>query len=254
MKPQVTYKRESSNPSSNSELQKIVYNESCSKSYASYVIMLAHNIRGRCWQYGGRGWTFSPIFCCILLSRDRWQQRGTDRMASDMEVRARVRTAVHRGWHVNSSLKKMFKMQLSASKVTCTVLWDRKEVILPDFLEPDFYIAMLARLKAQTSRVRPEKKAAFLMQDHNARPHTNLKTMEHSDIFGWTVLSHPLYIPDLVTSDFHLFQSMKDGFHGQRFASSDARKQLWNTGSLLLVQILQVQHAALVHFFAKIDS
>jgi len=48
----------------------------CSKSNASYFIMLAHNIRGRCWWYGSRSWTFSPIFHFILLPWDRWQQRG----------------------------------------------------------------------------------------------------------------------------------------------------------------------------------
>ena len=39
--------------------------------------MLAHDIRGRCWWYGRRSWTFSPIFCYILLSCNRWHQRGS---------------------------------------------------------------------------------------------------------------------------------------------------------------------------------
>ena len=40
-------------------------------------MMLAHNSRCTCWWYGSRGWTFPAIFCYILLSCDRWQQRGT---------------------------------------------------------------------------------------------------------------------------------------------------------------------------------
>ena len=39
--------------------------------------MLAHNIRGRCWWYGRRGWTFLPIDHYMLLPCDRWQQRGS---------------------------------------------------------------------------------------------------------------------------------------------------------------------------------
>jgi len=39
--------------------------------------MLAHNAGGRCWWYGSSGWAFPPIFHCILLLRDRWQQRGS---------------------------------------------------------------------------------------------------------------------------------------------------------------------------------
>ena len=56
--------------------------------------------------------------------------------------------------HVNSPSKKKFKMLPSAGKMMCTVFWDRKGVILLDFLEPgqtinsDHYIAMLTKLKA----------------------------------------------------------------------------------------------------------
>ena len=49
--------------------------EGCSESNASYFMMLAHNITW-CW-YGGRGWTFPPVFHYILFLCDRWQQRGS---------------------------------------------------------------------------------------------------------------------------------------------------------------------------------
>ena len=49
----------------------------CSKSNTFYFTMLVHNIRGRCWSYGSRGWTFPPISRYILLPCDRWQQSGT---------------------------------------------------------------------------------------------------------------------------------------------------------------------------------
>ena len=47
------------------------------ESNTSYFIMLAHNIRGRCWWDGGRGWSFPPVFHYISLPCDRWQQRGS---------------------------------------------------------------------------------------------------------------------------------------------------------------------------------
>ena len=87
--------------------------------------------------------------------------------------------------HVNSPWKKKFKMLPSVGKVMCAVFWDRKWVILLDFLKPgqtiisDRYIATLTKLKAWISRVRPEKKTTFLLQHDNARPHTSLKTVEH---------------------------------------------------------------------------
>jgi len=129
--------------------------------------------------------------------------------------------------HVNSPSKEKFKTQASAGKVMCTVFWDRKGVILLDFLEPgqtinsDRYIATLTKLKARISRVRPEKKTTFLLQ-HDARPHTSLKTVEHIASLGWTVLPHPPYSLDLAPSVFHLFGPMKDGLRGQHFPSNDA--------------------------------
>ena len=53
---------------------------------ASNFIMLDHNIRGRWWWYGSRGWTLLPTLHYTLLLYDRRQQRGTDKMASDVKV------------------------------------------------------------------------------------------------------------------------------------------------------------------------
>jgi len=91
----------------------------------------------------------------------------------------------------------------SVGKVMCTVFWDRKGVILLDFLEPgqtnnsDRYVTTLTKLKARISRVRQEKKTSFLLQHDNARPHSSLKTVEH---LGRTVVPHPPYSPDLALS------------------------------------------------------
>jgi len=48
----------------------------CSKSQGSYFIMLDHNIKGECWWYSSRGWTFPKISHYILLPCNRWQQRA----------------------------------------------------------------------------------------------------------------------------------------------------------------------------------
>ena len=38
--------------------------------------MMSHDIRGRWWWYSSRSWTFPPMFCCVLLPCNKWQQRG----------------------------------------------------------------------------------------------------------------------------------------------------------------------------------
>ena len=49
----------------------------CSVSNALYFVLWACDVRGGWWWYGGRSWTFPPIFCYILLLYGRWQQRGS---------------------------------------------------------------------------------------------------------------------------------------------------------------------------------
>ena len=54
-----------------------MFYEGCSESNACCFITLAYDVRGGCWWYGSRGWTFPPILCYMLLPRDRWQQMDT---------------------------------------------------------------------------------------------------------------------------------------------------------------------------------
>ena len=60
--------------------------EGCSESNASYFMMLVHDIRGRCWWYGNRGWTFCQysITFCSALQKVAEGQSGS--MVSHMEV------------------------------------------------------------------------------------------------------------------------------------------------------------------------
>ena len=130
--------------------------------------------------------------------------------------------------HANSPTKKKFKTQPSAGKVMCTVFWDRKGVIHVEFLErgetvnSDRYIETLTKLRNRIYRVGNEKKETFVLQHDNARPHTSMKTTSTLAKFGWTVLPHPPYSPDLAPSDFHLLGPLKDGLRGQHFPDDDA--------------------------------
>ena len=89
-----------------------------------------------------------------------------------------------------------------------------------DSLEPgqtissDYYIIRLTKLKAEISRVSPEK-TTFLLQHSSI----SLRTVEHIVSLGWTVLLRLSYSLGLVHTDFHLFRQMKmDWF---RFCSRD---------------------------------
>jgi len=49
----------------------------CSGNNASHYVLLASDIRGGCWWYSSRGWTFLPVSRYMLLPCDRWQQKGS---------------------------------------------------------------------------------------------------------------------------------------------------------------------------------
>jgi len=75
--------------------------EVCVKGNASYVIMLAHDVRGRCWCYSSSGWTFPSVFHYILLLCDRWHQRG-----SLTKWRLTWKCVWSKGLSLNSSMRK----------------------------------------------------------------------------------------------------------------------------------------------------
>lgn len=85
--------------------------------------------------------------------------------------------------HVNFPSQEKIKMQTSVGKVMCAAFWDRKRVVLLDFLEPnptinsDPYLVTLTKLKAGISRIRLEK-TTFLLQHCSTRPPASLKTMK----------------------------------------------------------------------------
>ena len=133
--------------------------------------------------------------------------------------------------HPTSPRTKKFKAQNSAGKIMATVFWDSQGVILVDFLpkgetiNSEVYIETLRKLKAKIRRVRPNLDMAnVLLQHDNARPHTSIRTMEAITSFGWTVIPHPPYSPDLAPSDYHLFGPMKEGLRGNRYGNDNEVK------------------------------
>jgi len=61
----------------------------------------------------------------------------------------------------------------------------------------------------------------------NARPYISLTTRQKLLRFGWDVLLHPPYLPDIAPSDFHLFRSLQNSLIRKNFTSlEDCKKHL----------------------------
>lgn len=119
------------------------------------------------------------------------------------------------------------KAGLHPKKVMLCVWWDWKGILYYELLpnnetiNSEKYCLQLDELKTAIEQKRPElanRKGVVFHQD-NARPHVSLTTRQKLLEFGWDVLTHPAYSPDLAPSDFHLFRSLQNSLNGKNFNS-----------------------------------
>lgn len=138
-----------------------------------------------------------------------------------------------REWrHSTSPKPKKFKQTQSAGKVMTTVFWDRKGLLLIDFLphgktvNSDRYCNTLRKLRRVIqNRRRGRLSSGVRLLHDNARPHVSRQTQELLTNFDWTIVPHPPYSPDLAPSDYHLFPKLKEHLGGQRFSTDDEVKE-----------------------------
>jgi len=137
-----------------------------------------------------------------------------------------------REWRHSSSPKpRKFKTTRSAGKVMPTVFWDRKGVLLVNFMahgttiNADRYCETLKKLRRaiQNQRRGMLTKGVCLLHD-NACPHIARQTVVLLDQFGWDIVTHPPYSPDLAPCDYHLFPKLREHFAGRGLSDDDEVK------------------------------
>lgn len=114
------------------------------------------------------------------------------------------------------------KPDLHPKKVMLCVWWGVKGVLYWELLPTNttvtaqVYTAQLEKLKARIVTEHPELDKIYFLHD-NARPHTAKLTREKLDEFGWKVIPHPPYSPDLAPTDYHLFRSLSSKLRNKTF-------------------------------------
>lgn len=108
------------------------------------------------------------------------------------------------------------KADLHPKKTMLNVQWDWRSVlyfeVLPygQTIDAKKYCAQLDKLKQAVAEKRPglANRKNVIFHHDNAKSHTALVTKHKLKSFGWEVMQHPSYSPDLASSNYHLFRSL----------------------------------------------
>lgn len=122
------------------------------------------------------------------------------------------------------------KPGLHPRKVMLCVWWDIHGIIYYEMLNmgqtvtAEIYCQQLDRLRQALNKKRPAllNRKGIILHGDNARPHVAKITHEKITEFGWELLPHPPYSPDIAPSDFHLFRSMQHFLKGREFKDKGA--------------------------------
>jgi len=135
--------------------------------------------------------------------------------------------------HTSSPKMKKFRTQPSAGKVTLTIFWDERGVILEHYMPRGNTVTSATyadRLKnhlrpAVKSKRRGRLRTSVLLQHDNARPHTARSTVATIQDLPFECLPHPPYSPGLAPIVFHVFGPPKEAMAGKSFRSDEEVQQ-----------------------------
>ncbi|GFW51094.1 mariner Mos1 transposase [Trichonephila clavipes] len=92
------------------------------------------------------------------------------------------------------------------------------------------YCATIRKLqRALQNKRRSMLSKGVLFFHDNARPQTSRTTRELIEYFGWEVLDHVPYSPNLAPSDFYLFRHLKHKLGGNSFSDNEEGKAAVNS-------------------------
>ena len=98
------------------------------------------------------------------------------------------------------------------------IWWDYELQEMNETINTERYCKQLGNLKAAIQEKSPSitNRHGVVFHQDNARQHVSVKFLQILKGFGWDVLNHPPYSPDMAPSDFHLFRSLQHFLLGKR--------------------------------------
>jgi histone-lysine N-methyltransferase SETMAR len=135
--------------------------------------------------------------------------------------------------HSPSPKPKKFRAQPSAGKVMLTLFWDERGVILEHYtprgntiISASYSDMLKNHLRhAIGSKRRGRLTTVVILQHDNARPHTAHATVATITDLHFDTLPHPPYSPDLASSDYYMFEPLKEAMGGKKLCSDEEVQQ-----------------------------
>ena len=129
--------------------------------------------------------------------------------------------------------RKKFRTQPSAGKVMLTLFWDKRGVILEQYMPRWNTVTSTTYADLLKNHLHPAIKSkrcerlstGILLQHDNARSHTARSTCSNNPRLSFECLPHSPYSPDLAPSEFHVFGPLKEAMGGMSFRSDEEVKQ-----------------------------
>ena len=116
----------------------------------------------------------------------------------------------------------------------CDILWAAKMNETDETVNTERYRQRMINLNQALCEKRPEyqkKQHKVILLHDNAPSYIAKLVKETIEAFGWEILSHAAYSPDLAPSDYHLFASMgctcSAALHFLRRCTKMARWLVW---------------------------
>jgi histone-lysine N-methyltransferase SETMAR len=118
------------------------------------------------------------------------------------------------------------RRQQSTVKIMMITAYDKNGMIATDRVPPGSTVTAAYYRKFLQDVLRPKihqksvifAAGVFIMHD-KARPHASGAVSEILEKYGWQVLPHPPYSPDMSPPDFDLFPKLKKPLRGKSFRS-----------------------------------
>uniref|UniRef100_A0A5S6QCN6 Mos1 transposase HTH domain-containing protein n=1 Tax=Trichuris muris TaxID=70415 RepID=A0A5S6QCN6_TRIMR len=133
----------------------------------------------------------------------------------------------------DACLNQVARPNIQQKKIMVTAWWSMGGIIHYSFMNPgetmtgEKYSSELEIMHEKLKEIRPRllnRKGSILLHD-NARPHVSKIVARKLAELWYETLSHPPYLPDLSTTDYHLFKHLELFLRGKTFPNEEAAKQ-----------------------------